>query len=55
MSLNTMRVKFGHSAKWILGAVTVAMVVTAFAGLGNNIPWGGRAAPAVKPRLPSRR
>lgn len=36
-----MREKFHHSAKWILGFVTVAMVVTAFAGLGTNL-IGGR-------------
>ncbi len=41
MSLNSMREKFHHSAKWILGFVTVAMVVTAFAGLGTNL-IGGR-------------
>jgi parvulin-like peptidyl-prolyl isomerase len=38
MSLNTMRQKFGHNAKWLLGVVTVAMLVTTFAW-----NWTGRA------------
>jgi parvulin-like peptidyl-prolyl isomerase len=37
MSLNNMRKDFAHSAKWILGFMTVAMMVTAFAGLGTNL------------------
>lgn len=30
MSLNTMRENFGHNAKWILGFVTLAMLITTF-------------------------
>lgn len=32
-----MRKSFNRSAKWILGVVTVAMLVTAFTGIGANI------------------
>ena len=47
MSLNTMRNSFHHSAKWIMGVVTVAMLVTAWAGLGSNFGPNRHAPQAV--------
>lgn len=49
MSLNTMRENFKHSAKWIMGFVTVAMIVTAFAGLGSNLRSVGPGPAANSP------
>ncbi|HEX5324729.1 MAG TPA: SurA N-terminal domain-containing protein, partial [Capsulimonadaceae bacterium] len=42
MTLNGMRKAFRHSGKWILGIATLAMLVTAFTGIGANI-IGGRS------------
>src|SRR5579883_1077559 len=36
MTLNSMRKSFNKSGKWILGIVTVAMLVLSFSGLGAN-------------------
>ena len=51
MSLNTMRTKFGHSAKWILGFVTAAMVITTFAWswAGSGHGAGEKAGPDTSP------
>lgn len=48
MTLNSMRVWFGHYAKWIMGFMFVAMVVTTFSwnGLGRG---NGPATPAQSP------
>ena len=51
MSLNTMRTKFGHSAKWILGIVTAAMVITTFAWswAGSGHGAGAASGPQTNP------
>lgn len=48
MSLNTMRQKFGHNAKWLLGVVTVAMLVTTFAWNWTGRGGAGAAAGSGK-------
>ena len=48
MSLNTMRETMRHSAKWILGAVTVAMVVTTFSWNASSF-FGGHSSAAAAP------
>jgi len=46
-----MRTKFGHSAKWILGIVTAAMVITTFAWswAGSGHGAGEKAGPDTTP------
>ncbi|BDI28496.1 hypothetical protein CCAX7_005470 [Capsulimonas corticalis] len=40
MSLNTMRESFKRSAPWVMGFVTVAMVITTFSNLGSSLRGG---------------